>query len=104
VQGYMRDAGRKPDAVEPAIYLTLAVDEDAAKAESRIDEFLQAYYGQRPDLLKKRQACFSGSAAAAAEWINGYVQEGARTLVLRFAGDHERHMDIFAKVRESLKS
>jgi alkanesulfonate monooxygenase SsuD/methylene tetrahydromethanopterin reductase-like flavin-dependent oxidoreductase (luciferase family) len=103
VQGIMRDAGRKPDAVEPAIYLTLAVDENAAKAQSRIDEFLQAYYGQRPDVLKKRQACFSGSAAAATEWINGYVREGARTLVLRFAGDHERHMDIFAKVRESLK-
>lgn len=103
VQAIMREAGRKTDAVEPAIYLTLAVDENAARAESRIDEFLQAYYGQRPDILKKRQACFSGSAAAAAEWINGYVQEGARTLVLRFAGDHERHMDIFAKVRESLK-
>jgi hypothetical protein len=31
------------------------------------------------------------------------VQEGARTLVLRFAGDHERHMDVFARARESLK-
>jgi len=103
VQSIMREAGRKPDAVEPAIYLTLSVDENAAKAESRIDEFLSAYYGQRPDLLKKRQACFAGSAAAAAAWINGYVHEGARTLVLRFAGDHERHMDVFAKVRESLK-
>lgn len=103
VQQIMRDAGRPPDAVEPAIYLTLAVDENEAKAETRINEFLSAYYGQRPDLLKKRQACFSGTAAGATEWINGYVREGARTLVLRFAGDHERHMDIFAKVRESLK-
>ncbi len=102
VQAIMREAGRQPNAVEPAIYLTLAVDENAGKAESRINEFLSAYYGQRPDLLKKRQACFSGTAAAATDWINGYVQEGARTLVLRFAGDHERHMDIFAKVRESL--
>ena len=82
--------------------LTLAVDDNADKAEQRIDEFLSAYYGQRPDVLKKRQACFSGSAGAAAEWLNGYVQEGARYLVLRFAGDHERHLETFAKVREAL--
>jgi hypothetical protein len=36
------------------------------------------------------------------EWINGYVREGARHLVLRFAGDHERHMELFARVREKL--
>jgi alkanesulfonate monooxygenase SsuD/methylene tetrahydromethanopterin reductase-like flavin-dependent oxidoreductase (luciferase family) len=104
VQAAAHEAGRKPDAVEPAIYLTLAVDEDAAKAEKRIDEFLVAYYGQRADLLKQRQACFSGSASAATDWIAGYVQEGARNIILRFAGEHERHMDIFAKIREKLPS
>jgi hypothetical protein len=54
--------------------------------------------------LKKRQACFSGSAAAAAEFLQSYVREGARTLMLRFAGDHERHMELFAKMRGSLRS
>jgi alkanesulfonate monooxygenase SsuD/methylene tetrahydromethanopterin reductase-like flavin-dependent oxidoreductase (luciferase family) len=104
VQAVARDAGRKPDDVVPAIYLTVAVDDDAAKASQRIDEFLQAYYGRRPDLLKQHQACFSGSASAAAEWINGYVEQGARHIVLRFAGDHERHQDVFARVRESLRA
>ena len=42
------------------------------------------------------------AAGAAAEWLNGYVREGARCLVLRFAGDHERHLETFAKLRESL--
>ena len=102
VQAIAKEAGRKPADVEAAVYLTLAVDDDAAKAQNRIDEFLSAYYGQRPDVLKKRQACFSGSASAAAEFLNGYVREGARTLVLRFAGDHERHLELFAKLRASL--
>ena len=70
--------------------------------ERRIDDFLTAYYGQRPDVLKKRQACFAGPAGAAAEWLDGYIQEGARYLVLRFAGDHERHLEIIAKLREAL--
>lgn len=104
VQAIAAAAGRKPGALEAAIYLTLAVDDDAAKAEQRIDDFLSAYYGQRPDVLKKRQACFAGSAGAAAEWINGYLQEGARYVVLRFAGEHQRHLELFAKLRGQLAS
>jgi hypothetical protein len=30
------------------------------------------------------------------------VREGARYLVLRFAGDHERHLETMAKLRETL--
>ncbi|MCC6532651.1 MAG: LLM class flavin-dependent oxidoreductase [Burkholderiales bacterium] len=102
VQAIARDAGRDPGKLEAAVYLTLAVDDDSAKAAQRIDDFLSAYYGQRPDVLKKRQACFSGSAQAAVEWMAGYVREGARYLVLRFAGDHERHLDTFARLRSML--
>ena len=102
VQALAREAGRNPADIEPAIYLTLAVDDDADKAAHKIDDFLSAYYGQRPDVLKKRQACFAGPASAAAEWINGYVREGARTVVLRFAGDHERNLEKMARVKESL--
>ena len=97
-----REAGRGDGAVVPALYLTLAIDENADKAGQRIDNFLQAYYGRRPDVMKKTQACFAGSPAAAAEWLNGYVQEGARHLVLRFAGEHERQLETIAKVREAL--
>ena len=102
VQAIAREAGRGPKAVEAALYLTLAVDDNPDKADQRMNDFLSAYYGQRPDVSKKRQACFSGSAGAAAEWLNGYVQEGARYLVLRFAGDHERHLETFAKLRGQL--
>ena len=104
VQEMARAAGRKPGDLEAALYLTLTVDENAARAESRMNDFLAGYYGQRPDVMKKKQACFSGSAGAAAEWLNGYVKEGARYLVLRFAGEHERHLDTFAKLREALAS
>ena len=102
VQALAREAGRKPEELEAAIYLTIALDDNAARAEQRINDFLFAYYGQRPDLLRQRQACFGGSAQAAADWINGYVSEGARTIVLRFAGEHERQLETVAKVREKI--
>lgn len=102
VQDIAREAGRNPDAIAPATYLTLAVDENAADAERRMGEFMSAYYGKRPDMDKKRDGCFAGSASAAAEWLHGYVEQGARNFVLRFAGEHERHQAVFARVRESL--
>lgn len=102
VQAVAREAGRQPDAVEPAVYLTLTVDDDAQKAAQRMDGYLQSYYGRRPDVIKKSQACFAGPAGAAAAWLNEYVEQGARSMVLRIAGDHERQMEIFAKLRREL--
>jgi len=46
VQRVVREAGRDPTGFAAAIYLTLALDEDAARAEQRIDAFLEDYYGQ----------------------------------------------------------
>ena len=102
VKGHAEEAGRDPADVEAAIYLTLYIDDDATKAEQRIDDFLFQYYGQRPDILKKRQACFAGSRDAAGEWLKNYVDVGATYLVLRFAGDHDRHMETIAGLRADL--
>lgn len=102
VQALAHEAGRKPGSIEAALYLTLAIDENAARAEQRMNDYLSAYYGRRPDVMKKRQACFSGTASAAAEWLNGYVKEGARYLVLRCAGEHHRHLETIAKLRDAL--
>ncbi len=102
VQGYVREAGRKPDAVEAAIYLTLTIDENKAQAEQRMDAFLSGYYGRRPDVMKKTQACFAGSTGEAVDWLNGFVSEGVRYMVLRIAGDHRQQLEIFAKLREKL--
>jgi hypothetical protein len=82
--------------------LTLAVDEDAGRAEARLDAFLEQYYGQPAPVLRRRQAHYAGSASGVAEWLEGYARAGAGHLVLRFAGDHERHLDAMAGVRASL--
>ncbi len=102
VQAAANEAGRDPADLTAAIYLTLAVDENAARAEERIDSFLKAYYGQRPDILRKRQACYAGPAEGAAQAMSDYAAAGASHIVLRFAGDHESHMDTFAKIRSDL--
>lgn len=102
VQRITRDAGRDPDEVVGAIYLTLALDEDSERAEEQVNAYLEQYYGQPASVLRKRQACYAGPAAGAAEWLQGYATAGATHLVLRFAGEHERHLETLAKVRSDL--
>ena len=95
-------AGRDPAALTGAMYLTVSLDEDAARADARLNAFLEGYYGQPAAVLRRRQVCYAGPAAGVADWLAGYAQAGASHLVLRFAGEHERHLEALAKVRTAL--
>ncbi len=95
-------AGRKPTDVTGAVYATFALDENAARADERMNAFMQSYYGQRPDLMRKLQVTFAGPAEVAAEALKGYADAGVEHICLRFAGDHANTLKAFAKVRASL--
>ena len=55
VQAAARAAGRDPAALTGAMYLTLAIDDDAARADARLNAYLEQYYGMPPDVTRKRQ-------------------------------------------------
>lgn len=97
VRAIARDCGRDPGALTGAMYLTLAVNDVVARAEERLNGFLERYYGQPAAVLRSRQACFAGSPAGAREWLAGYERAGVQHLVLRFAGEPERHLEMLAK-------
>jgi alkanesulfonate monooxygenase SsuD/methylene tetrahydromethanopterin reductase-like flavin-dependent oxidoreductase (luciferase family) len=102
VQAHARAAGRDPSKLAGAMYLTLAVDEDKARADRRLDAYVAQYYHQPAAAIRSRQACYAGPAAGAAEWLAGYAAAGASHLVLRFAGDHERHLDMLSAIKSRL--
>lgn len=102
VKAAAQAAGRDPGKMTGAMYLTLSIDDDAAQAEVRIDSYLERYYGQRPDVMRKRQMCYAGPAKGAAAWLKSYVDAGASHLVLRFAGEHERQLQIVSRLRRDL--
>jgi alkanesulfonate monooxygenase SsuD/methylene tetrahydromethanopterin reductase-like flavin-dependent oxidoreductase (luciferase family) len=102
VHGHAREAGRDPAALVGAMYLTLAIDEDAARAGARLDAYCEQYYHQPAAVIRTRQASFAGPLAEAAEWLHGYAAAGASHLVLRFAGDNERHLEMLAGIRRKL--
>ena len=102
IQAIASAAGRDASKLSAAMYLTLTVDDDAARANARMDAFLEGYYGAPAAVLRQRQAVYSGPPSGVASWLNGYAQAGATDLVLRFTGDHEHHLEALAKVRASL--
>ncbi len=86
VQAAARAAGRAPDAVTGAAYVTLALDARPAAAEQRLHGFLESYYGAPARVIMARQATYAGPAEGCVEWLQRWIDAGARHISLRFAG------------------
>ena len=99
VQAAAKAAGRRPDEVIGAAYLTLALDADRAKAEARMNQFLETYYAAPATVIKARQAGYAGPIEGCVEWIQRWIDAGARHIALRFAGG-----DQLAQVDEAAKA
>jgi alkanesulfonate monooxygenase SsuD/methylene tetrahydromethanopterin reductase-like flavin-dependent oxidoreductase (luciferase family) len=102
VQSIARKAGRDPRTLTGAMYLTAAVDEDAHRAIDVLNTYMEQYYGPHGAVMRARQVCYAGPSGGLAEWLQGYATAGARHLVLRFAGNHERHLEVLADIRAKL--
>jgi len=98
IQAAARAAGRSPGDVEGAAYLTIALDPDPAKAEARMNQFLETYYAAPAKVIKARQAGYAGPLEGCVEWIQRWIDAGARHIALRFAGG-----DQLAQVDETAK-
>ena len=79
------EAGRNPDDIAAAVYLTLAIARDPHQAERDFDAYIQGYYGVPGEVMARAQASHAGTPESAADWIASYVAAGARHVVLRLA-------------------
>jgi alkanesulfonate monooxygenase SsuD/methylene tetrahydromethanopterin reductase-like flavin-dependent oxidoreductase (luciferase family) len=86
IQAAAGAAGRKPDAVTGAAYVTLAFDPNPAAAEQRLHSFLETYYASPARVVMARQATYAGPIEGGAEWLQRWIDAGARHISLRFAG------------------
>ena len=102
VKAHAREAGRDPASLTGAAYLTLSIDDDEARALAKLDGFLQEYYKQPGETIRRRQYCFAGSRSGALGWLREFAAAGATHLALRFIGEHERQMELVARMRGEL--
>ncbi|MDH6128162.1 LLM class flavin-dependent oxidoreductase [Kitasatospora sp. GP82] len=85
VQEAAAEAGRTAEEVTPAVYLTIAVDEDAERAERTLQDFVGSYYRLDLPTMRTTQGIYGGTARQVAEWVQGYLDAGARHVVFRLA-------------------
>jgi alkanesulfonate monooxygenase SsuD/methylene tetrahydromethanopterin reductase-like flavin-dependent oxidoreductase (luciferase family) len=98
VEASAAGAGRA-GAVTGAMYLTVSLHDDPTEAERRLEDYLGRYYAPAPvALMRKVQACYAGPREGLGPWLGRFAAAGARHLVLRFAGDHDRHLEAVARV------
>ena len=103
VKAHAEAEGRPADAITGAAYLTMALDDDAAAAEARLHAYLETYYNQPAELLRRYQGCFTGSPAGATEWLAGFVEAGATHFCVRIVGDHNVNIEQAAEMRAALQ-
>lgn len=95
VRGLAGELGRDPDRLEAAMYLTVNMNQDVARAQAEAEKYLLAYYGA--NIWGTRWGPF-GDPERVKERLAEYAEAGAQTLVVRFASfDPERQLDIFLR-------
>jgi alkanesulfonate monooxygenase SsuD/methylene tetrahydromethanopterin reductase-like flavin-dependent oxidoreductase (luciferase family) len=98
-------ADRERDSVEAALYLTVTLDSDPKRAETIQRKYIEAYYGMPYELISSVQACHAGTVESAVDWIQSYVAEGARHIVLRSGvSSGGGHIERLAEVHDALRT
>lgn len=101
VKAHAEEAGRDPSAITGAAYITVAVNDDLAKADAELDHYLDSYYNQPAKLIRGQQYSVAGDRPAVTAWLREFVDAGATHLALRFTGtDDERQMETLREMRE----
>ncbi|MGW0200520.1 LLM class flavin-dependent oxidoreductase [Nonomuraea sp. NPDC003201] len=81
----------------PALYATICLDEDPERARHRLRTSIERYYNAPLEFVESIQAMFAGTPEEAGNWLNGYIEAGARHVVIRLAvDDHRAAMEEFA--------
>ena len=93
IRAYAAEAGRDPQAIEPALYFTLAAGDDRRR-RAKARHFLSQYYNRPYEAVAKAMLCVMGSWDQVMDQIQAYTEAGARTFVLRFAtSDQLTHLE-----------
>jgi alkanesulfonate monooxygenase SsuD/methylene tetrahydromethanopterin reductase-like flavin-dependent oxidoreductase (luciferase family) len=85
VRAAAAEAGRPAGAVEPGLFVSVAVTGSVAGGRRLLAEYSQANYGMPVEQLETIQALAAGPPSYVAERLGAYVAAGARHLAVRIA-------------------
>jgi alkanesulfonate monooxygenase SsuD/methylene tetrahydromethanopterin reductase-like flavin-dependent oxidoreductase (luciferase family) len=85
VRAAAAEAGRPAGAVEPGLFVSVAVTASMADGRQALAAYSQANYGMPVEQLETIQALAAGPPSYVAERLGAYVAAGARHLAVRIA-------------------
>ena len=92
-----QEMGQDADKLARAVYVSVNVNDDAARAEREMRAFMEGYYNVPYDTMVAVQPPYNGPAAGCIEWLQAFVERGAETIVVRFgAPDQTAQQERFA--------
>lgn len=89
--------------VTPALYATVNLNDEKARAEAELDEYLREYYGQPLDVMRHVQAIRGGPVGECLDWLARYVDAGAQHLVVRIGSLNARPESVAEELLPALK-
>jgi alkanesulfonate monooxygenase SsuD/methylene tetrahydromethanopterin reductase-like flavin-dependent oxidoreductase (luciferase family) len=98
-----RIRGQAVRDITPALYATVNLNDDKARADEELDEYVRAYYGQPLDVMRYVQAIRGGSVQECLDWLARYVDTGARHLILRIGSLTAHPESVAEKLLPALK-
>lgn len=88
------DAGR----LHKALYTTLNINNDKAQADKEMREFIEGYYSMPLETMARTQSVFTGNVQDAIGWLQGFIDIGVQTIVIRFGGpDQSGQLELCGK-------
>jgi alkanesulfonate monooxygenase SsuD/methylene tetrahydromethanopterin reductase-like flavin-dependent oxidoreductase (luciferase family) len=91
--------------VVPGLYATIHLGDDEGQATDALDAYLRAYYGRPLTELAAFQASCAGSPQHCLDWLGGYIDAGARHIVLRLGAIQPRsQLDLAAEFLPLLRT
>ncbi len=79
VCAYARAAGKDPESLDSGTLMYITVGEDRGWCQERLRQFTHAYYGPRYDVDNN---CVYGPPDECAAKIQGFIDAGAKTMIL----------------------
>ncbi len=86
IEALAKESGDDAGRLHKALYTTLNINEDKAQADKEMKEFIEGYYGMPFETMSRTQSVFPGNVQDAVNWLKGFIDAGAQTLVIRFGG------------------
>jgi probable F420-dependent oxidoreductase len=98
LQALGQEVGRDARNLHRCLYTTINVNADVAQAQRELRTFIESYYGIPYAVQATRNGLCPGSPKQCTAWLQGFIDAGAQTIVIRFGSpDQNGQLTRFAE-------